>query len=162
MCGAAAGVPAPAPGARLGKVPVVLLRRIDPSAYLRSGTGGERHAAEPRPGKAGNDAAPLGPERPLGAGADPARSGSGRVWRAGKDQETFERLYYVGALLGKGGFGSVYSGVRLSDNSPVSGRAGGGAGRWRGEGQLSPTLPLACRWRSNECLGSASPRGASG
>ncbi|KAM8986088.1 serine/threonine-protein kinase pim-1-like [Ara ararauna] len=113
--GAAAGQPAP--GAPSAKVPVVLLTRIDPSAYLRSGTGGERHAAEPRPGKAGNDAAPLGPERPLGAGRDPARSGSGRD---GKDEETMERLYRAGALLGKGGFGSVYSGVRLADNTPVA------------------------------------------
>ncbi|KAM8982693.1 serine/threonine-protein kinase pim-1-like [Ara ararauna] len=114
---AAAAAGQPAPGAPSAKVPVVLLTRIDPSAYLRSGTGGERHAAEPRPGKAGNDAAPLGPERPVGAARDPARSGSGRD---GKDEETMERLYRAGALLGKGGFGSVYSGVRLADNTPVA------------------------------------------
>ncbi|XP_033930095.1 LOW QUALITY PROTEIN: serine/threonine-protein kinase pim-1-like [Melopsittacus undulatus] len=115
-----AGVPAPA--GRSAKVPVVLLTRIDPSLYLRPGSGGERHAAEPRPGKAGNDAAPLGPERPLGAGGDPARSdsGSGSVSRVGHDKETFERLYRMGPLLGRGGFGSVYSGVRLGDNTPVA------------------------------------------
>uniref|UniRef100_A0A672UJW2 non-specific serine/threonine protein kinase n=1 Tax=Strigops habroptila TaxID=2489341 RepID=A0A672UJW2_STRHB len=105
---------------RSGKVPVVLLTRIDPSAYLRSGTGGERHAAEPQPGKAGNNPAPLGPEQPVGAGGGPARSSSGRVRQAGKEKQPLERLYRVGPLLGRGGFGSVYSGVRLSDGAPVA------------------------------------------
>uniref|UniRef100_A0A672UY96 Pim-1 proto-oncogene, serine/threonine kinase n=1 Tax=Strigops habroptila TaxID=2489341 RepID=A0A672UY96_STRHB len=81
--------------------------------------------------------------------------------QAGKEKEPLEQLYRVGPLLGSGGFGSVYSGVRLSDSAPVSGGAGGGAGRRRGGGQLSPTLPLACRWRSNTWLGTASPRGES-
>uniref|UniRef100_A0A672THP5 Serine/threonine-protein kinase n=1 Tax=Strigops habroptila TaxID=2489341 RepID=A0A672THP5_STRHB len=65
----------------------VLLTRIDPSAYLRSGTGGERHAAEPQPGK---------------------------------EKQPLERLYRVGPLLERRGFGSVYSGVRLSDGVPVA------------------------------------------
>ncbi|NWH67789.1 PIM1 kinase, partial [Geococcyx californianus] len=38
----------------------------------------------------------------------------------GKEQEPLEKLYRVGQLLGSGGFGSVYSGTRLSDNSPVA------------------------------------------
>uniref|UniRef100_A0A8B9FQC4 Serine/threonine-protein kinase 1 n=1 Tax=Amazona collaria TaxID=241587 RepID=A0A8B9FQC4_9PSIT len=66
----------------------VLLTRIDPAAYLRSGTHGERHAAEPG--------------------------------RAGKDEDTMEQRYRAGALLGKGGFGSVCAGVRLADNTPVA------------------------------------------
>uniref|UniRef100_A0A8B9G1W3 Serine/threonine-protein kinase n=1 Tax=Amazona collaria TaxID=241587 RepID=A0A8B9G1W3_9PSIT len=55
-------------------------------------------------GNAGNDAAPLGPERPVG----------------GKDKDTMKQRYRAGALLGKGGFGSVYAGVRLADNTPVA------------------------------------------
>uniref|UniRef100_A0A8B9G567 Serine/threonine-protein kinase n=1 Tax=Amazona collaria TaxID=241587 RepID=A0A8B9G567_9PSIT len=51
-----------------------------------------RHVAEPRPGNAGNDAAPLGPDR------------------VGKDEDTMEQRYRAGALLGKGGFGQVYCG----------------------------------------------------
>ncbi|NXX75889.1 PIM1 kinase, partial [Urocolius indicus] len=39
---------------------------------------------------------------------------------AGKEQEPLESLYRVGQLLGSGGYGSVYSGVRLSDSIPVA------------------------------------------
>uniref|UniRef100_A0A8D0KZD9 Serine/threonine-protein kinase n=1 Tax=Strix occidentalis caurina TaxID=311401 RepID=A0A8D0KZD9_STROC len=58
----------------------------------------------------------LGPVRRGAAGAGQC----GPVWPAGKEKGWLEDLYQVGQLLGSGGYGSVYSGIRLSDGTPVS------------------------------------------
>ncbi|NXJ24254.1 PIM1 kinase, partial [Dicrurus megarhynchus] len=39
---------------------------------------------------------------------------------AGKAQEALQERYRLGSLLGRGGFGSVCAGMRLSDGAPVA------------------------------------------
>ncbi|CAM9139456.1 unnamed protein product, partial [Bubo scandiacus] len=55
-----------------------------------------------------------------GAVGRPGRGGDGPVWPTGKEKGRLEGLYQEGQLLGSGGYGSVYSGIRLSDGIPVA------------------------------------------
>uniref|UniRef100_A0A8C3RHP7 Serine/threonine-protein kinase n=1 Tax=Cyanoderma ruficeps TaxID=181631 RepID=A0A8C3RHP7_9PASS len=50
----------------------------------------------------------------------PGPSADSRLSPAGKAQEALQERYRVGALLGRGGFGSVYAATRLSDGTPVA------------------------------------------
>uniref|UniRef100_A0A8C9N3K9 Serine/threonine-protein kinase n=1 Tax=Serinus canaria TaxID=9135 RepID=A0A8C9N3K9_SERCA len=67
-----------------------------------------------------------------------SRKQSTRVWCTAlprKLKKELQELYQLGPQLSSGGFGTVFSGIRLSDGSPVSGRHRPGVGegqRWGG------------------------------
>ncbi|CAM9836006.1 unnamed protein product [Bubo scandiacus] len=79
-------------------------------------------ARAPEPSRRQVRARRAGLARPGSAGGvgRPGRSGDGPVSPAGKEKGPLEELYQVGQLLGSGGYGSVYSGIRLSDSTPVA------------------------------------------
>lgn len=48
------------------------------------------------------------------------KGGFGSVYAGVREKSALEKNYRIGPLLGKGGFGTVYAGTRIRDNLPVS------------------------------------------
>ncbi|XP_072785522.1 serine/threonine-protein kinase pim-1-like [Taeniopygia guttata] len=111
-CPAAPGLPQPpvrAAPARLCRSPA---RRLQ---------GGGRCPARSRKRVRARRPAGPGPlhSRALAGGAGPGRKADGSLLAAGQ-REQRQELYLWGPQLGSGGFGTVFSGIRLSDGSPVA------------------------------------------
>ncbi|XP_054139623.1 serine/threonine-protein kinase pim-1-like [Melozone crissalis] len=60
-----------------------------------------------------------GPRHPRAPGA-PGRRADGRSRPFAGQRKELQQLYQLGPRLGGGGFGTVFSGIRLSDGSPVA------------------------------------------
>ncbi|XP_057900745.1 serine/threonine-protein kinase pim-1-like [Melospiza georgiana] len=70
--------------------------------------------------EAGGDAGPGVGEGHSGAIAGPGSSTDSRVPPAGKAHEALQERYWLGSLLGCGGFGSVFAATQLSDGALVA------------------------------------------
>ncbi|XP_066063222.1 serine/threonine-protein kinase pim-1-like, partial [Chamaea fasciata] len=66
------------------------------------------------------DSRPGAVEGHSGAVAGPEPSTDSHVSPAGKAQQGLQEQYRLGSLLGRGGFGRVFAGTRLSDGAPVA------------------------------------------
>ncbi|XP_038001322.1 serine/threonine-protein kinase SMU1-like, partial [Motacilla alba alba] len=104
-----------APAAACARCPGAALPLAGPSAAGRWALpGAQQEAGESK--AAGGGAAPLSGGH-LGAVA--GRKADGSLLAAGQRKE-LQELYELGPQLGSGGFGTVFSGIRLSDGSPVA------------------------------------------
>ncbi|XP_072785476.1 serine/threonine-protein kinase pim-1-like [Taeniopygia guttata] len=87
--------------------PAAAGRRPLPGAQQEAGESAAARGARPAPLAA------------LAGGAGPGRKADGSLLAAGQRRQRQER-YLLGPQLGSGGFGTVFSGIRLSDGSPVA------------------------------------------
>ncbi|CAM9160496.1 unnamed protein product [Bubo scandiacus] len=121
----------PQPPSRAGTVPRDTQRPPDTAtpahahpdrACSRPPTRGHTRPREGRParGGAGRGGAAAGRGASRRRPSCPSAGTEPPVWPAGKEKGRLEELYWEGQLLGSGGYGSVYSGIRLSDGSPVA------------------------------------------
>ncbi|XP_037982119.1 serine/threonine-protein kinase pim-1-like [Motacilla alba alba] len=90
------------------------------AAPLGSAAAGPEPPVSRSKERTSGDGRPGAVEGRSGAGAGPGPSADSRVPPAGKAQEALLQRYRVGSLLGRGGFGSVFSATRLSDGAPVA------------------------------------------
>ncbi|XP_037981928.1 LOW QUALITY PROTEIN: serine/threonine-protein kinase pim-1-like, partial [Motacilla alba alba] len=90
------------------------------AAPLGSAAAGPEPPVSRSKERTSGDGRPGAVEGRSGAVAGPGPSADSRVPPAGKAQEALLQRYRVGSLLGRGGFGSVFSATRLSDGAPVA------------------------------------------